>query len=476
MGHGPDHLTPERVDEVGSYGQHWPQAYYPTNDYDTQLPWNNASPVPDHSFSAPATYGDLTFLEGEAFGADAWWSNSWSDNGATGWQSAHSAPDLLCDPPLGLVPLPLRSATPGAYPSATEYFRHPKTHKETATREPDAKVKYVRPKALKVYCQLCPEHPEGFRGEHELRRHIDNNHSLEGHVKKWVCIEPTDPQNIRSQPLYALEKCKACRSGKQYGAYYNAAAHLRRSHFKEKPTRPGKARSMEDKRRGKGGGDWPPMNELKHWMKEISVSLSSKLPAEDDALQSPRSDGEMMEIAGVSGMADHDVVPQAGFGYGKDTAENDVMGTYEQTVLAHKHYEPTDSGYASMSRHPPPPPPPPPPLPSPPARPAHTRDDPSRQPRNDDQGCSPPAGQAPSIIGTSFTADTSTYSPTTEASIAAVCNDIYHNLRQTVRLGTEEGLTKRLPALIKAFALRIGRCTSESMSGQVMCTVYRHYR
>ena len=60
---------------------------------------------------------------------------------------------------------------------------------------------------------------------------------------------------------------------KEYGAYYNAAAHLRRAHFKPK-TPKGRSKGLkeaEEKRGGKGGGDWPSMAELKPWMKEVEV-------------------------------------------------------------------------------------------------------------------------------------------------------------------------------------------------------------
>lgn len=43
---------------------------------------------------------------------------------------------------------------------------------------------------------------------------------------------------------------------KHYGAYYNAAAHLRRAHF-------------NPHRGGKASGDWPPMSLLRDWMREV---------------------------------------------------------------------------------------------------------------------------------------------------------------------------------------------------------------
>jgi hypothetical protein len=144
---------------------------------------------------------------------------------------------------------------------------------------------YQRPKHERVFCKLCDEHPDGFRGEHELRRHNDRQHKYM--VKKWVCIEPTNGQG-REQPVLPLSKCKACSTQKKkYGAYYNAAAHLRRAHFKPKSKGRSKNTKVEDsqKRGGKAGGDWPPMAELKNWMKEVeepASDFSSATQQEED--------------------------------------------------------------------------------------------------------------------------------------------------------------------------------------------------
>jgi hypothetical protein len=55
-----------------------------------------------------------------------------------------------------------------------------------------------------------------------------------------------------------------------YGAYYNAAAHLRRAHFH--PRKRGRKGKNDEKRGGIGGGDHPPMEYLKqNWIKEVEV-------------------------------------------------------------------------------------------------------------------------------------------------------------------------------------------------------------
>lgn len=152
-----------------------------------------------------------------------------------------------------------------------------------------SKSKYRRPVHPKVVCTLCNDHPEGFRGEHELRRHVNAKHKVT--VTKYVCRDAGSESNV--EILYPLSKCKACSSGKQYGAYYNAAAHLRRTHFKPKPTRgKGKARS-EDKRGGKGGGDWPAMCDLKPWFAEVQVEVDQ---SGGPILESGRNEDVLAEI------------------------------------------------------------------------------------------------------------------------------------------------------------------------------------
>ncbi|KAL2148909.1 hypothetical protein VTH82DRAFT_1595 [Thermothelomyces myriococcoides] len=146
------------------------------------------------------------------------------------------------------------------------------------------KTKYERPRHPKVRCNQCNEHPDGFRGEHELRRHTEAKHK--SMVKKWVCRDPDEWGIPHSEtPVKPLKDCKQCSMGKHYGAYYNAAAHLRRTHFNVKPRKgsagskngngQGKTAAEEEreKRGGKGGGDWPSMNELKQWMYEVTVPM-----------------------------------------------------------------------------------------------------------------------------------------------------------------------------------------------------------
>ncbi|KAH8177553.1 zinc finger protein [Sarocladium implicatum] len=139
-----------------------------------------------------------------------------------------------------------------------------------------------KPYARRVYCQKCNEYPEGFRGEHELRRHHDAKHAAL--VKRWVCSEPERQDPSAPQPVHPLSRCKACHSQKPYGAYYNAAAHLRRAHF-------------NPHRLGKASGDWPPMSVLKDWMHEIRQPVDLQEPEESS------SGGEADQEAGSRSLA-----------------------------------------------------------------------------------------------------------------------------------------------------------------------------
>ncbi|KAF4999963.1 hypothetical protein FGRMN_2105 [Fusarium graminum] len=185
-------------------------------------------------------------------------------------------------------------------PKPKEELAKSEASSTTANKEPKLPVNksnYQRPKHPKVYCTQCTEHPDGFRGDHELRRHVNAKH--EGTVKKFVCRDPASVGiETGVKAVNPLSKCKACISGKEYGAYYNAAAHLRRTHFKPKTPRGKKGANSDEKRGGKGGGDWPPMSELKAWFveKKVKVDLSdSPMPDQDDVddMVDSETDGSM---------------------------------------------------------------------------------------------------------------------------------------------------------------------------------------
>lgn len=167
----------------------------------------------------------------------------------------------------------IRNGNIAPRPSSEEKDTPSPTHLSPHAAKKDAKLavvgktQYQRPKHPKVFCDKCIDHPDGFRGEHELRRHTSSKHS--DTVTKWVCRDPGNESKVRA--VNPLSKCKACLAKKQYGAYYNAAAHLRRAHFRKRASRRNRNGEEGERRAGKGGGDWPPMSDLKHWMRKVSV-------------------------------------------------------------------------------------------------------------------------------------------------------------------------------------------------------------
>ena len=172
-----------------------------------------------------------------------------------------------------------------------------------------SKPTYQRPKHDRVQCKQCDDYPDGFRGEHELRRHQDRQHKQM--VKKWICRTPTSGQDF-VKPVVPLSRCKACHhQKKKYGAYYNAAAHLRRAHFRPKTKGRSKSGSKVDekKRGGNGGGNWPTMDELKPWMEEVeeaateysvSTTQQDELDASDDELDTVDEPSSAHTISSVT--------------------------------------------------------------------------------------------------------------------------------------------------------------------------------
>ncbi|KAL9122924.1 MAG: hypothetical protein Q9187_000521 [Circinaria calcarea] len=162
---------------------------------------------------------------------------------------------------------------------------------------PISKTPHSRPIHEKVKCTKCNEKPDGFRGPHELQRHIDRAHRMLRKV--WICVDVSQNKDF-------LANCKACRQKKTYGAYYNAAAHLRRTHFnKRQKGRKGKGKN-EEKRGGKGGGEYPAMDVLKMWMKEIDEFVPENMTVEDFEID----DLDHSTITDLFGNSNHDPPPQ----------------------------------------------------------------------------------------------------------------------------------------------------------------------
>jgi hypothetical protein len=144
------------------------------------------------------------------------------------------------------------------------------------------KAPYIRPQHPKIRCPHCNERPNGFRGTHELERHVSRAHTARR--KGFICIDASADKKF-------LAGCKHCRNKKVYGAYYNAAAHLRRAHFH--PRKRGRKGKGDEKRGGIGGGDDPPMDYLKqHWIQDIEV--------ENKTTQSADAGSDSAEAADVN--------------------------------------------------------------------------------------------------------------------------------------------------------------------------------
>ena len=128
----------------------------------------------------------------------------------------------------------------------------------------------------KIVCAQCNTRPQGFRGQHELERHIKNTHA--SFRKVWVCQDSSSDQNC-------LSGCQKCVQGKKYNAYYNAAAHLRRAHFiprvKERRSKNYFEKSIE--REEPGGGEVRSMDSCKLWIREVHVDISQSTSADDNA-------------------------------------------------------------------------------------------------------------------------------------------------------------------------------------------------
>jgi hypothetical protein len=159
-----------------------------------------------------------------------------------------------------------------------------------------SKTPYVRPQHPKIVCHLCQQRPEGFRGTHELDHHMARAHPQSR--KGYICVDYSHDQKF-------LASCKHCRNEKVYGAYYNAAAHLRRAHFH--PRKRGRKGKIDEKCGGIGGGDDPPMDYLKtYWIKEVVVGQQGSRPDRNSDYES--GDGYDDETVETGQLTSNDAV------------------------------------------------------------------------------------------------------------------------------------------------------------------------
>ena len=142
------------------------------------------------------------------------------------------------------------------------------------------KLQYSRQTKEKLKCQTCNKNPEGYRGSHELQRHMALDHNA--YRTAWVCVDIS--------PDGFLGGCTACESKKPYGQDYNAAAHLRRFHFHPKSEVRRTNVDPEERRGGKGGGKDPPMSECRRWMEKIQVRGKDYVALADSTLDDAGDD------------------------------------------------------------------------------------------------------------------------------------------------------------------------------------------
>ncbi|KAF2501267.1 hypothetical protein BU16DRAFT_194871 [Lophium mytilinum] len=134
-------------------------------------------------------------------------------------------------------------------------------------------------KVLRLKCPTCNDYPDGFRSEHELRRHTNRVHRKARKV--WMTIDTSPDQTF-------LANCKACQSGKKYNECYNAASHLRRMHFHPHKRGERKMSAAEARRGGKPGDLDPPMEVLKtSWLKEVDEVVGGEDEEMADAEPEP---------------------------------------------------------------------------------------------------------------------------------------------------------------------------------------------
>jgi hypothetical protein len=129
-------------------------------------------------------------------------------------------------------------------------------------------------RVMRLKCPICSDYPDGFRSEHELRRHTNRVHKKTRKV--WVTIDTSPDKSF-------LANCKACQTGKRYNECYNAASHLRRMHFHPHKRGERKMTAAEARKGGKATDLDPPMDVLKtNWLREVDEFVDGDDVAMDD--------------------------------------------------------------------------------------------------------------------------------------------------------------------------------------------------
>ncbi|KAF1934023.1 uncharacterized protein M421DRAFT_192 [Didymella exigua CBS 183.55] len=155
-----------------------------------------------------------------------------------------------------LVTAPVKNDTPTTSPTF-----------QSSSKTPSRRV-------MRLKCPLCSDYPDGFRSEHELRRHTNRVHKKTRKV--WVTIDTSPDKTF-------LASCKACQTGKRYNECYNAASHLRRMHFHPHKRGERKMTAAEARKGGKATDLDPPMEVLKsNWLREVDEFVDGDDVSMDD--------------------------------------------------------------------------------------------------------------------------------------------------------------------------------------------------
>ncbi|KAL6810440.1 hypothetical protein J3E69DRAFT_175516 [Trichoderma sp. SZMC 28015] len=124
-----------------------------------------------------------------------------------------------------------------------------------------------RRKSSKFLCTICNDHPGGFRGPHELDRHM-RRHESNKMTKKFICRDPTSV-GIKPdvQAINPLSKCKSCLAQEQYDTEAGAISHLYIEHMIDPSTR--KSYADQSKR--------SLIDPLKVWCCEVQVDGNGRI-------------------------------------------------------------------------------------------------------------------------------------------------------------------------------------------------------